>query len=158
MEYLAAAIGVVAVVLGFFARAAIKIGESYVERKLNVEIDDSTRSYLEDAFQNALEYGAARVAKGMAGANADAKRQAQLEAAATYVMDSVPDALARFGITAEGVQRRLEARIGVQPAPINGVQGGFIGPMLKQPVVPRRHEGMYDTPKDAVIQVEGASE
>lgn len=123
MEFLAAAVSLVAGVLLFLGRTAVRA----VERRFDIDIDDSTRGYLEDAFEAALRYGA-RKAVEMAGASPAEADRVRLEAARDYVMRSVPDALARFRIDAQGVHDRLvardlirlEAEIGPAPAAEDG--------------------------------------
>lgn len=77
--------------------------------------EDLTRNYLNNAFENAIQYGVsqvdAKVAKIDGNIDLGVKNQI-LEIAVTYVLDAVPDGLERFGINSpEAVRKLVTARL-----------------------------------------------
>lgn len=119
----------VAILVGAVAlvgRYALRATERYLETRTGIELDDCARRYLEATFENALAYGAVRTAElAERGRLKSDVRSVVLAEAAQYVIDSVPDALARFRLDRAGIERRLAARLGLPPAPAEG--GGISG-------------------------------
>ncbi len=109
----AVAIAALTGVVAALGRAALTLVERHLARRFDLVLDDSTRAYLEACFAQALAYGSQRAHERVArdGATTDL-RSAVLAEAAQYVIDSVPDAVARFGLDRAGIERRLRARLG----------------------------------------------
>ncbi|MFV3126105.1 hypothetical protein [Niveispirillum sp. KHB5.9] len=89
---------------------------------LGLKDDDRVRGYLDQAFARALQYGLGlAVAKGADLAEVHVRNQMVADAA-TYVSQTVPGALKRFGIDAAGLEMRLLARLPEVAARVD--QGG----------------------------------
>jgi len=106
--------------MALIGRYVLRAVERYLEARTGLELDDCTRRYLETTFENALSYGAVRTAELAArGRLKTDVRSVVLAEGAQYVIDTVPDALARFQLDRAGIERRLAARLGlpqIQPA------------------------------------------
>ena len=87
---------------------------------LGIASDDAVRGYLEDALRNALAFGEKQVAARLAGKQPSPVDLRVIETeAVAYVMAHVPDALARFKLTPEAVERLVRARLdGLPDAPL----------------------------------------
>lgn len=87
--------------------------QKWMKARTGIEIDQSTRLYLEDAMKRGIAYARTRVAENIEG-----KTQVDIEneiaaAAVAYLVGKVPDALLHFGITEEGLYQRILARLHV---------------------------------------------
>jgi len=106
--------GVAAAAIAMLARYALRALERYLEHRTGLELDAETRRYLDDALFRAVAYARLRVAdmirEGRPGIDV---RSETLAIAANYALDSVPDALARFGLDEDGdrLKAMLEARL-----------------------------------------------
>ena len=83
-----------------------------LKRKFNIEIDDRTRNYLEDALYNAITYAEKKAMEKAAGIKSPFSADQKIGIAADYLFEHVPDALRHFGLTREKVIRMIEARLG----------------------------------------------
>jgi|TARA_Y100000310_G_scaffold132889_2_gene131861 hypothetical protein len=98
-------------------------------RKLKLDGDETVRLYLLDVLDTAVEFAEKRttayIDRGLSGAHL---RNAKVAAAAGYVVEQVPDALAHFNLTRESVRRMVDARL-YGPAQTNELfkDGVFIG-------------------------------
>lgn len=107
-----ALIGLAATVfLGFVGWIVAQLG-GVLKKKFNIDIDEKTRSYLEDAIYNAILYAEKKALERAGGLSRPFGSNEKLAIAADYLFDHVPDALARFGLTREKVIRLIEARLG----------------------------------------------
>ena len=87
-----------------------RVGE-FLKTKTGVNVLSSEkllREYLDAAMMNALKYASTQVDKAE-WAKVEVKNE-MVAIAATYVMNSVPDALKYFGLTRESVMEKLLAR------------------------------------------------
>lgn len=94
-------LGVVLVLLGLAARR--------LADWLGLAADDRARRYLDEVLHRSLSYARASSAVQALG---EKLPPAAIEAAAEYAQQRVPDALGRFGISAEALRQMLVARDG----------------------------------------------
>lgn len=84
--------------------------QSYIRKNIGLTIDDKTRTLLEAAIDNGIAYAAKKIEVEGAGLTVDAKN-AQVAAAANYVVAHAPDALKHFGVTPEALTRKIIAQL-----------------------------------------------
>lgn len=112
-----ALIGLAATVfLGFVGWIVAQLS-GVLKKKFNIDIDEKTRGYLEDAIFNAIMYAEKKALERATGIKSPFSSNDKLAIAADYLFDHVPDALERFGLTREKVIRLIEARLGHDAAP-----------------------------------------
>lgn len=99
-------IGLAAAAIGAVGTWAI----SWLGTKLKLEADSQIRTYLDQALVNGITYARQKLGEKAAGVRVDAGHPLVAEAA-EYVMQYVPDALAQFGITEQGVRDLVLARL-----------------------------------------------
>lgn len=79
---------------------------------LHISVDDSRRSVIETALQNALEYAVAQVLGQRPNpANIGKSKDEIIKVATDYVIQNVPSVLAKLGIGSAAVAQLLEARL-----------------------------------------------
>lgn len=81
-----------------------------VTKLTGIQIEAKHREALQSALQNGVNYGINKAGGWAATKDFDLKNQA-LAAAVKYVLDSVPDAIAHFGLTPEKLAQLLEAKL-----------------------------------------------
>ncbi len=107
------ALSFIVMLIGGAASWALKMLADFLRTKTGIELDDSTRKYLNDAIDKGIQYGASKVEQLLEDkAEIDVKNQI-VAIAGKYVLDAVPGALEKFEITEERLTNMIEARIGV---------------------------------------------
>lgn len=115
MQPTAIDLGPLALALAGFAFAALAGAGTWLAARaaawLKLSQDSQVRGYLEVALGNGIAFARRQVeARLAAGIKVDV-HNATVAEAAEYVIQRVPDALARFGITAEAVRDLIIARL-----------------------------------------------
>tara|TARA_R100001086_G_scaffold203463_4_gene119524 strand:- start:27 stop:413 length:387 start_codon:yes stop_codon:yes gene_type:complete len=81
---------------------------------LDLKEDSEVRSYLNAAIDNAVGYANAHARVAAEQNSTVVSRDEKVTIGANYVLGLVPDAAARFGLTQEGVERIVSARLGIE--------------------------------------------
>lgn len=116
--------GIGAAVL-WLARAAVAAAVGYIQQTTKLELDEHTRDYLDRALQRAVDYAETKVGQSVGPAASEVDlHNATVAHAVNYVVDRVPDALAHFGITTEGLTAMVEARMMTVFGPAAGAPVG----------------------------------
>ncbi len=94
------------------ARVGVKALTGYLETKTGIELDASTRAYLNTALDSAVGWATLKASErlGRQPISIDVK-SAVVADAANYLLDRVPDALAHFSLTNADVEQLIEARL-----------------------------------------------
>lgn len=109
LEQIILVLGAVLSVLGMFLYRKLS---AWLTEKTGVEklmSDDIVRKYLNEALDNATEFGRSAV-KDADWTKVETKHAA-LASASSYAIRKVPDALARFGLTEGDLREILEAKL-----------------------------------------------
>lgn len=93
-------------------RGLVRVGIDYLTQRARIELDESTRLYLEDVIYRGITWARGTVEARVATLPlAVDVKSAVVAAAVQYVQQHVPDALDHFGLSPEGVERMVLARI-----------------------------------------------
>ena len=80
--------------------------------RLGLEADDKVRGYLETALQSGVAFAREKaLLAGQDFSRIEVRNQA-VATAANYVISRVPDAVTKFGITDESLNKMIQARLG----------------------------------------------
>lgn len=100
--------------IGLAAAALLGLGTLAIRRLttwLRLSEDDKVRGYLETALENGIALARQKVLERAATAGTAQIRSAVAAEASRYVIERVPDALKRFGVTERGVKDLVAARL-----------------------------------------------
>lgn len=118
---LALIIAIIGAVIIAVLRPGTKALVAYLETKSGIELDASTRAYLQTAIDGAVSWATQKVGDGLKDKSVTLDVKSELVAhAADYLLDRVPDALEHFGLSAKDIEQLIEARLnqslGLPPA------------------------------------------
>lgn len=85
-----------------------------ISKLIGMNIEKSHRDALQSALQNGANLGLNKAGGYLSSVDIDMKNKALAEGVA-YVLKSVPDALAYFGLTPQRIREMVEAKLPAQP-------------------------------------------
>lgn len=88
---------------------------AWLRTKFKLEVEANHRAAVQTALQNAAGLLINRAGSAAGAVKIDAGSPA-INEAVTYVLTSVPDALAYFGVTPDEIRKKVEAKLGIQAA------------------------------------------
>ena len=86
---------------------------------LKLKQDSEVRAYLEDAVYAGINVARAKAGEALAGKLTVDVKLALAAEVGEYLIDRVPDALARFGLTGEALKAYVLGRLGGDPLPLS---------------------------------------
>lgn len=102
--------------VGLVIAAALTYALKLLKDKTGIDLEAKYRDTLQSALTNGAGLVISRAGDHMGGLKLDVKNAAIADAI-NYVLRSAPDAIAHFGLTAQDLRQRVEAKIGVLTAP-----------------------------------------
>lgn len=90
--------------------AVVGILVDLARKKLNLDIEARHREALQTALTNGAGLVVARVGASIVDSRIDVKHPA-IAAAVGYVLDAAPDAIKRFGLSAEQLSEKIAAKV-----------------------------------------------
>ncbi|MGG9998669.1 hypothetical protein ACQU0X_01090 [Pseudovibrio ascidiaceicola] len=88
-------------------------GLAAFEEKTGLQFDDQMKARVDDAIMHGVEYAKTKVKLMTPKEIVYNPRSAAVGIAADYVIESVPSALAYFGVTQDALLDKIEARLGI---------------------------------------------
>ena len=100
-------------VLGGVLLAVASVAAGYVAKHFKLANESTVRGYLMDAAENAVAYAASKEQALSAEGKFDVTtKNAVIGTASDYLLDHVPDAIAKFNLDRDHVERIVEAKLG----------------------------------------------
>lgn len=106
---------VLGIVIDLLAAALMTLGGwalARLGRKFGLEADDQVRIYLGEALAGGIGWAKEQARKRSEDVSHIEVRSKLVAEAANYVIERVPDALRRFGLDRERIEKLVEARLG----------------------------------------------
>ncbi|MCH7870678.1 MAG: hypothetical protein IID33_03160 [Planctomycetes bacterium] len=106
---------VLGIVIDLLAAALMTLGGwalAKLGRKFGLEADDQVRIYLGEALAGGIGWAKEQARKRSEDIAHIEVRSKLVAEAANYVIERVPDALKRFGLDRERIEKLVEARLG----------------------------------------------
>lgn len=88
------------------------VGKAFAlfEQKTGVQIEDSTRAYLETAIENGLLWSRSKILEASSGKTSVEIESEVVAKTVQYLLDMVPDAIEYFGLTEDKLKQLVETR------------------------------------------------